>query len=148
MLRAADVMSRDVIYVKEDTPIFDAVGLLAQNDISGLPVVKGDMTLAGVLSEKDVVVLFYEYSQAEGKTVADYMTYPAVCFEEDEPLLDVCDFLLKNIFRRVPITSKGKLVGIISVSDVLEAVLRMRERALAKARRPADVTTSQRAANC
>jgi len=148
MLRAADVMSRDVIHVKEDTPIFEAIGLLAQNDISGLPVVKDDMTLAGVLSEKDVIVLFYECGKAEDKMVADYMTYPAVCFEEDEPLLDICDFLLKNIFRRVPITSKGKLVGIISVSDVLEAVLRMRERALAKERQPADVTTSQRIGNC
>ncbi len=127
MLRARDVMSTNVISVKKDAPIFEAVKLLVENNISGLPVVEDDMTLAGILSEKDAVDLFYEGEQAENKTVSDYMTYPAVCFEDNNALLNVCNFLVKNIFRRVPVTSEGKLVGIISIQDILNSVLQLRQ---------------------
>ena len=126
MLRARDVMSTNVISVKKDDPIFEAVKLLVENNISGLPVVEDDMTLTGLLSEKDVVDLFYDGEQAEDKTVSDYMTYPAVCFEDNNALLNVCNFLVKNIFRRVPVTSEGKLVGIISIQDILNSVLQLR----------------------
>ena len=126
MLRARDIMSRNVISVQKDATILEAVKLLVENNISGLPVVEDDMTLAGILSEKDVVELFYDSEQAEDKMVNDYMTYPAVHFEENNALLNVCDFLVKNIFRRVPITSDGKLVGIISIQDILNTVLQLR----------------------
>ena len=127
MLRARDVMNTNVISVKKDAPIFEAVKLLVENNISGLPVIEDDMTLTGLLSEKDVVDLFYEGEKAEDKTVSDYMTYPAVCFEDNNALLNVCNFLGKNIFRRVPVTSNGKLVGIISIQDVLNSVLQLRQ---------------------
>jgi CBS domain-containing protein len=127
MLRAKDIMSTDVISVKETDPIFDAVKLLVENNISGLPVVDDDMNLTGILSEKDLVNLFYELEEADGKTVADYMTHPAVSFEDNNALLNVCNFLLKNIFRRVPVTSGGRLTGIISVQDVLKTVLQLRQ---------------------
>ena len=83
-----------------------------------------------VVSEKDAIILFYEMKEAENKTVSDYMTHPAVYFEEDEPLIEVCDFLVKNIFRRVPITSNKKLVGIISIEEVLRSVLQARVHTL------------------
>ncbi len=127
MLRAKDVMSTDIISVKEDYPIFEAVKLLVKNNISGLPVVDDDMTLTGILSEKDVVNLFYEHEEADGKTVGDYMTHPAVYFDDNNALLNVCNFLVKNIFRRVPITSGGKLVGIISIQDILNSVLQSKQ---------------------
>ena len=126
MLRARDIMSRNVISVQKDAPILEAVKLLVENNISGLPVVEDDMTLTGILSEKDVVDLFYDSEQAENKTVEDYMTYPTVHFEDNNALLNICDFLVKNIFRRVPITSDGKLVGIISIQDILNTVLKLR----------------------
>jgi CBS domain-containing protein len=126
MLRAKDVMNTDVISVRKNDPILDAVQLLVEKNISGLPVVEDDMTLTGILSEKDVVDLFYDHEQAEEKTVADYMTQPAVCFEDNHALLNVCNFLEKNIFRRVPVTSDGKLIGIISIQDILNAVLQKR----------------------
>ena len=126
MLRARDIMSTNVISVQRDAPILEAVKLLVENNISGLPVVEDDMTLAGILSEKDVVELFYDSEQAEDKMVNDYMTYPAVHFEDNNALLNICEFLAKNIFRRVPITSDGKLVGIISIQDILNTVLQLR----------------------
>ena len=127
MLKAKDIMTENAISVTEDTPIFEAVALMAKHDISGMPVVENDMTLVGVLSEKDVLALFYNNTDDEKKTVSDFMTQPPIYFDAEDSLKDVCDFLVKNIFRRVPIISKGKVVGIISVRDVLESVLKRRQ---------------------
>lgn len=126
MIVPKDIMTKDVITVKTDTPIYEAMELVAKYDISGLPVVDDDMTLVGVLSEKDVINLLYVSERREEKTVRDFMTQPALYFEEDESLLDVCDFLRKNVFRRVPITSKGKVVGVISIRDVIAYILQLK----------------------
>jgi CBS domain-containing protein len=131
-----DIMTKDVVTVKKTTPIFDALELIAEHDISGVPVVDDDMTLIGVLSEKDVITLLDTPEDDEEKTVNDYMTQPALYFDEEEELLDICDFLKKNVFRRVPITSKGKLVGIISIRDVIEFILRLRGKVPASAYAP------------
>ncbi|MBA7695626.1 A-adding tRNA nucleotidyltransferase [subsurface metagenome] len=125
MLKAKDIMTENTINVREDIPIYEALELIVKYGISGMPVVKDDMSLVGIVSEKDLIRLFYE-KEGENKTVGDFMTQPAVHFDEDESLLDICDFLMKNIFRRVPITSKDKLVGIISIKDTLEYILELR----------------------
>jgi len=121
-----DIMTKDVVTVRPDTPVLEAVELIANHDISGLPVVDDEMNLIGILSEKDVIGLLTLEDDEYEKTVADFMTQPALYFEQDEDLLDICDFLKKNVFRRVPITNNGKLVGIISIRDVLEFILRLR----------------------
>ena len=90
-----------------------------------MPVVDQDMNLIGVLSEKDLMNLVDVPEDEQDKTVNDLMTQPALYFEENESLLDVCHFLKKNVFRRVPITSNGKLVGIISIRDIIEFILRL-----------------------
>jgi len=123
---AKDIMTEDVITVTADTPIFEALELMAKHSISGLPVVAADMILIAVLSEKDVMCLLHIAEDEHEKTVSDFMTQPAVYFDADESLLDICDFFKKNLFRRVPITSEGKLVGIISIRDVIELILRLR----------------------
>ncbi len=127
MFIAKDIMTREnIISVKKDTAVFEAVELITKHDISGLPVVDDDMTVIGIVSEKDLLKLFPEKGDAENKTVGDFMTQPAVHFDEDENLVYIYDFLQKNIFRRVPITSKEKLVGIISVRDALKYILQLR----------------------
>ncbi len=131
MLRAKDIMKKEVISVRKETPIFEATEILVRNGFSGLPVVEDDMTVSGIISEKDAILLSYEGQKVENKTVRDFMTSPAVTFEEYESVLSVCDFLVKNIFGRVPVTSKGKLVGIISIQDVIESILQHRQQALA-----------------
>lgn len=125
MLKAKDIMTESITSVREETPIYEAVELIVKYGISGMPVVGDDMTLVGIVSEKDLIKLFYG-KEGENTTVGDFMTQPAVHFDEDESLLDVCDFLMKNIFRRVPITSKDKLAGIISIKDVLGYILELK----------------------
>ena len=133
MLTAKDVMTKHIISVKTSTPIYDVLELIAKHDISGLPVVEDDLTLVGIISEKDVLSLFYDSEEECGKTVNDFMTQPPLFFDADESLLDVCDFLRKNVFRRVPITAKGKLVGIISIRDIVEYILQLRSEKIAAA---------------
>ena len=131
MLKAKDIMTENVVSVKKDTPIYEALELLAKHNFSGIPVVRDDMILVGVLSEKDILSLFYTHEEDEEKTVNDFMTQPAVHFDENESLLDVCDCLANNYFRRVPVTSEGKLVGIISRKDVIDYILQLRRESVA-----------------
>jgi CBS domain-containing protein len=118
-------MNTRIIYTKKDTPVYAAMGKIAAKDISGMPVVEDDMKLVGILSEKDLLQLLYE-RDGESKRVQDFMTEPPLFFDENESLLEVCDFLRKNVFRRVPITRSGKLVGLISITDVLNYILDLR----------------------
>ena len=129
MLKARDIMTKDVISVKRQTPIYEAVELLVKNKITGIPVVEDDMTLAGILTEKDVLRLFYADEQEKNKTVSDFMTRPAVHYKENDSLQSICDFMMINYFRRVPVTSKkGKVVGIISRPDIIEYILQVRRK--------------------
>jgi CBS domain-containing protein len=132
MLAAKDIMTRQVICIRKDTPILEAIKLMVQNNITGVPVVEDDMTLVGMLSEQDVLRLFHTYEDERDRTVNDFMTQPVVHFEEDEPLLDVCYCLRDNSIRRVPVTSNGKVVGVISRSDILKRILELSERGAAK----------------
>jgi len=128
MRKIKDIMTKNVISVEKDTPIFDAIEMLAKNNITGLPVVNEDMTMAGVLTEKDVLRLFMAPEEGEGKAVNDFMTQPAISFDENESLIDVCECLTNNFFRRVPVTSKGKLVGVVSRRDIIfEYILELHE---------------------
>ncbi len=123
MLTAEEIMTRDVVTVKEDTPIREAIEIMLKEHVSGLPVVFDDMTLAGVLSEKDVVTLLYDKEGLKTKKVRYFMTEHTISFDIDDNLIDVCDFLAKGLVRRVPITSKGKVVGIVSVADIMKYTL-------------------------
>jgi len=128
MLEAREVMTKQVICIRKDTPIFEAIKLMVQNSITGVPVVEDDMTLIGMLSEQDVLRLLHTYEEEKDRTVNDFMTQPAVHFEEDEFLLDICYCLRDNPIRRVPITSNGKVSGIISRSDILKLILELAEQ--------------------
>ncbi|MHC4534157.1 MAG: CBS domain-containing protein [Planctomycetota bacterium] len=125
MLEAKDIMKRNVVCIQKDIPVVDAIRLMAKNNITGIPVVEDDMTLVGILSEQDVLRLFHTYDDEKDRTVNDFMTQPAVHFEEKEPLLDVCYCLRDNSIRRVPITSNGKVVGVVSRSDILKCILQL-----------------------
>jgi len=125
MLEAKEIMTKQVICIRKETPIFEALKLMATNNITGIPVVEEDMRLVGMLSEQDVLRLFHTYDDEKDRTVNDFMTQPAIHFEEDELLLDVCYCLRDNSIRRVPVTSNGKVTGVISRSDILKCIIQL-----------------------
>ncbi|MHC4147031.1 MAG: CBS domain-containing protein [Planctomycetota bacterium] len=132
MLETKDVMTKQVICIERDTPIVEAIRLMATNHVTGIPVVEDDMTLVGILSEQDILRLFNTFDDEKDRTVNDFMTQPAIHFEENERLLDVCYCLRDNSFRRVPVTSDGKVVGVVSRSDILKCILRFAEEGAAQ----------------
>jgi CBS domain-containing protein len=136
MFEANTIMETNVLTVTRETPIYEAIKILSENDITGLPVVNDDMTLAGVVSEKDVLHLLSNLDNLmvvpelkdSVASVEDFMTKDVVSFDQEDDLFDICECLIDNNFRRVPITSKGKVVGIISRRDVVAFVLKMRKK--------------------
>ncbi len=134
MLKAKEIMTTDVVSVTKDTPIYEAMELLIKHEITGMPVVDDDMTLVGVISEKDCLRLFYADEEEKNKTVQHFMTQPAVHYHENDSLKTVCDFMMINYFRRVPVTTKNrKVVGILSRSDVIKHILKQRPAEKVKA---------------
>ena len=129
MLNVENIMTKEVITVKQETPIYEAMEVMRKNDITGMPVIDDDMTLVGVITEKDVLRLFCSDEDDKNKTVDFFMTRPAVSYRENESLQSVCDFMMVNYFRRVPVVSrKGKLVGIISRPDIIDYIIEQRQQ--------------------
>jgi CBS domain-containing protein len=130
MFKARDFMTRSVICTREDMPIYDAIRILSNRNITALPVVDADLRLIGLLSEKDVLRLLYEKEDRVDQVVADYMSRKIVSFDINANLIDVCDCLMEYPFRRVPITEHGRLVGIASTSDVIRSILKLKHQEL------------------
>jgi CBS domain-containing protein len=124
---AKTIMTTNVISVKRQTEVYEAIRTLSENNITGLPVVNDDMSIAGIITEKDVLKLLYDVESTPGK-VEDFMTKGVVGFNEDDSLIDITECLIKNSFRRVPITAGGKLVGIISRKDIIAYILKLRHK--------------------
>ncbi len=130
MLKAKEIMTKEVVSARRDTPVEEALELLLANEIAGIPVVEEDMTLVGVLTEKDLLGFFFGPEDTKASTVGEFMTQPAVHFEEDENLDDICKCLMEVTFRRVPVTRNGKVVGIVSRPDVLRYILEQTGRSV------------------
>ena len=122
MLLAKDIMTTHVITIHRDTSIFDAIDLMVNNSITGIPVVKDESILVGIISEQDVLRLLHTYEEEKDKPVSEFMTQPAIHFEQNEPVEDICTCMMQNSIRRVPITSNGRVVGLISRSDILKQI--------------------------
>jgi CBS domain-containing protein len=115
-----DIMSPLPVSVQPDWPVRRVLELLVEHEISGVPVVEGDDRIVGVVSEKDLLALF---SQPEPENVAAIMTGDPIAVSVDAPLVDVVDCLMTYDFRRVLVHEKGKLVGLVSRSDLMPVIL-------------------------
>jgi CBS domain-containing protein len=128
MAKAKDVMTDDVVFVKKDAPIYEAARLLSLNDIRGIPVVDDEMHIVGIVTEKDMLDMYHVMQYANDRTVNTSMSREVVSFDVEDDLDDVCTCLRNSHFRRVPITSEGKLVGIISRRDLILHMLSVKQK--------------------
>jgi CBS domain-containing protein len=124
-----DIATKMVVTTKPETPIYDAIRLLANRNISQLPVLDADLNLVGILSERDVLELLYEIRDNTQQTVADYMDTNISSLDVSANLIDLCDSLMNNDFRSVPITNEGRLCAIASRADVIRGILRVKNQA-------------------
>ena len=125
MFKTKDIMTKGAICVRKDTPIFEAIQIMVNNGITGVPVIDEDMALVGILTEHNVLRLFHTHKQERDRTAGELMTQPAIHFEENDSLLDICYRLRDSSIRRVPVTSDGKVKGIVSRADILKCILEL-----------------------
>ena len=119
-LLAEDVMKHGLLTLTADAPLYDAMDLIARRHITGLPVVDEAMHLLGIITEKDVLG-YCLHPFPPKTTVAAFMTTNVVAFDRKASLEVICECLIERDFHRVPIVDQGRLVGIISRSDILRS---------------------------
>ena len=103
-----------------ESPVPPAVALMIEHRISSVPVVDADGRIVGALNERDLMRVFY---QPGTQCVADVMTRDPLTIALDAPLVDVIDLLMASDFRRVHVHQDMRLVGVITRSHVMPALL-------------------------
>lgn len=128
MLKIKNIMQEDLIVVRKDTPVTEALELIAKHKITGLPVVEKNMELIGIVSEKDLLGIAYHLitstpTELENQTVEAFMTEDVTTFRPDDNLADTCQCFMEKPFRRVPIVQGKKLVGLITRKDLIVSAI-------------------------
>jgi CBS domain-containing protein len=144
-MQAKDVMTHPVISVSTRGSILEAVRLMLQNKISGLPVFDDSGRLAGIISEGDFlrraetdtlrrrprwIELFVgpgkladEYVHASTRKVSEVMTAEVHTVSENAPLDEVVTIMEQNHIKRVPVMYRENVVGIVTRTDLLRALI-------------------------
>ena len=144
-MKASDVMTSPVITVNPQTKVRHIAALLLRHGISALPVVERGK-LVGIVSEGDllhrhelgtearsrgawrwlrllsVADSSAEYVKSHAARARDIMTADVVCVAPETPIAEIARLLEKRGVRRVPVLARGRLVGIVSRSDLVQAL--------------------------
>lgn len=143
-MRAHQIMTRKVITVSPDTTIVDAANIMLRQHISGLPVTDSDGKLVGIISEGDFIrraeigtqrrrarwLRFLigpgreasDFIREQGRKVGEIMTPNPSTVSEDALLEDIVATMEKNSIKRLPVVRDGKIVGIVTRTNLLQAV--------------------------
>ncbi|WP_298283485.1 CBS domain-containing protein [Acidocella sp.] len=109
------------IYVAPTTPIRDVVTVLAEKSIGAVLVLEGE-TLVGILSERDIVRrLGQEAGNTLDLTTAQLMTPNPITATPGTTVEQAMETMTNRHFRHLPIVDQGKLVGLVSIGDVVKA---------------------------
>lgn len=143
-MRAHQIMTRSVITTSPDTTILEAAKTMLQHHVSGLPVVDAASKLVGIVSEGDFIrrseigtqrkrgrwlkfllgagVAATDYVHEHGRKVSEVMTTDPITVVEDATLEQIVTSMETNGVKRLPVVRGGKLVGIVSRANLLQAV--------------------------
>jgi CBS domain-containing protein len=146
-MRAHQIMTKNVITVTPQTSIETAASIMLRNHISGLPVMEADGALVGIVSESDFLrrseigtgrkrpawLQFFlgpgraatDFVRERGRRIEDVMTSDPITVEEETPLEDLVHLMEKNDVKRLPVMRGKTLVGIVTRSNLLQAVASM-----------------------
>jgi len=143
-MKVKDVMTSPVLSVESESPISQAIQLMLEKRISGLPVLDGQGRLVGIVTEGDFLRrtetgtqrrrsrwlefligpgrLADEYTRSHGRKVIDVMTPDPVTINEQTSLEQVVQIMEKHRIKRLPVLREQKLVGIVSRANLLHAL--------------------------
>jgi len=135
-MKAGEIMTRNVVTVRTDTTVRDAISLLTEHRVTSLPVLDELGNVVGIVRELDLLrdrmphdprahLWSHTDDRAEpGRFVRDVMTDTVICLSENADTADLAEMLINNNVRAIPIISGPDMVGIVSRRDVLRTLLR------------------------
>ena len=126
MYAVKNVMTDCPVVVHPETTIDDAIELLLNHRVSGLPVVDKQGFLVGVISEIDIIDLVYK-ADIDGSRVGDFMCRNVESLDVEASLDEAASLFCGKNIRRIPIVRDGKLVGVISRRDLIRFVRSVRK---------------------
>jgi CBS domain-containing protein len=110
----------EVVTVTADRSVADALRVLADRRIGAVPVMEND-AVAGVFSERDVIrCLAHEGAPALDRTVGEVMTAPARTVSPDDGELGALALMTRRRIRHLPVVEDGRLVGLVSIGDLVK----------------------------
>lgn len=127
MYTAKDIMNPNVITIDPDDTIEVAISLMSERGVSGLPVVDMSGHLVGILTEFDLLDLFWDPTTARNE-VYHYMTRDIRKVEETDEVSAVAELFRMLAVRRILVVRSEELVGVISRRDLLRHVQRVRQK--------------------
>lgn len=113
MIPVKEVMTTNVVSFHEDTPVEEIALTLTSKRITGGPVIAPDGQVVGIVSETDVF-------SKKGKVARDIMSQHVITVSPDTGIDEAAKLLVGERIRRVPVVKRGKMVGLLSRSDVLD----------------------------
>lgn len=114
-MKVREIMTTDVISVRDDQEIEEAARVLARHRISGLPVLNTNGALVGLVTELDLIA-------RSGRCVADVMSRGVISISPDTEIETLVTLLTNRRIRRVPVLEGDRLVGIVSRSDLVRQI--------------------------
>jgi CBS domain-containing protein len=114
-MTAKDIMTSDVIAVNPTATVRDLAKTLIKNQISGAPVIDRRGKILGVVSEADIVA-------KKGKDVRSIMSKKVIGVSENTEVEEIAKLMATHKISRVPVLRDGKLAGIISRADIVNAI--------------------------
>ncbi len=128
MYAVKNVMTDCPVVVHPETTIDEAIEVLLDHRVSGLPVVDRHGMLVGVISEIDIIDLVYK-AEIDGSVVGDFMCRELRSLNEDASLDEAASMFCGKNIRRIPIVRNGKLVGVLSRRDMIRFLRAVRKNA-------------------
>ncbi len=160
-MKAHDVMTRSVISIDPDSTVLQAARLMLQHRISGLPVIDNGGNLVGVLSEGDFLRrretkterrrsrwleflmgpgrIAVEYTHSHGNKVSEVMTSEVKTVDENASLEDIVELMEHHRIKRAPVMCGSEVVGIVTRSNLMRAMVSMARVAPATAKDDATI---------
>ena len=123
---ARDVMTKKLVTLGPDTTAEEAIEILLKHKISGAPVVDADGTLAGIVSEYQLLAVIYD-DGFKSQPVEDLMTKEVLTVDEETSLIKIANLFIVHRIRRLPVLREGELVGQISRRDIIRFAVQHRD---------------------